>query len=226
MATILAITGDYNLADPQEYDVARGVLLGLAQDTQAEEATGFNPSGIGIGIDEVEEADEQTARGRGEASVFSDGDPKSNDGLTSTSKSSRSPSSVSARSSKTSTYDLPQSTHDNVFDGLGDDEKEQRLAAMFSSLKPIDVKLALRKTKGDASLAIDELLNLQWLEDSGERRKGIDGFEVADGESPARKKKGKKKKRSGAVVVSDPTGSSTTGLWEQADDADKDHEGE
>lgn len=160
----------------------------------AEEATGFNPSGLGV--DDVVDINAANSGIDVETTNVAESDVKSNSGLTTTTESSQSLSLGSAASSKTSTLETPILFHVSVFDGLSGDEKENQLSQMFKSLKPIDIKLTLKRLKGDASLAIDELLNLQWLEETGQRLKGIDGFYVPDGgTASSKKKKGKKKKR-------------------------------
>ncbi|KAI0602162.1 hypothetical protein F4775DRAFT_305533 [Biscogniauxia sp. FL1348] len=198
-ATILSITSDYNLKDAEEFAAARQVLLTISKDVEAEEATGFNPSGIGA--DNYLVGSNRSSQGAGRRS----GRTESNDGLTVTTESSRSESFVSARSSQTSSPVNPGIIHVDVFDGLSDEEKESQLVSMFVSLKPIDIKLTLQKCKGDASLAIDELLNLQWLEQTGQRPKGVNGFFVSDDDTaPSKKKKGKKKKAKIAKVATSP----------------------
>ncbi|KAI2468314.1 hypothetical protein F4781DRAFT_398349 [Annulohypoxylon bovei var. microspora] len=194
-ATILSISSDYNLEDPSEFAAARQVLLTISKDVVAEEATGFNPSGIGaegiVDINSSNQGDDAEAAGT------TNSDAKSVGGFTATSESSIPPSLVSSgSSSKASSRETPGLLHIDIFDGLSDDEKEQQLSEIFVSLKSIDIKLALQKSKGDASLAMDELLNLQWLEQTGQRPKGVDGFYVSDDDNifNKKKKKGKKKK--------------------------------
>ncbi|PHH89018.1 hypothetical protein CDD83_6765 [Cordyceps sp. RAO-2017] len=51
-ALIVAIANDYNLQEPSGYDAARATLQDLAQHVPSEEATGFNPSGIPLMLDE------------------------------------------------------------------------------------------------------------------------------------------------------------------------------
>ncbi|KAI1074174.1 hypothetical protein F5B20DRAFT_466433 [Whalleya microplaca] len=193
-AIILSICNDYDLTNPQEFAAARDVLLIISKDVEVEEATGFNPSGLGVNdlvdINPISQNDGVETAGAAE------GDLKSTDGFTTTTESSGPRSLMSIASSKTSTQENPGLLHVSVFDGLSDVEKEVQLGQMFTSLKLIDVKLALQKSKGDASLAIDELLNLQWLEQTGQRPKGVDGFYVSDNDVPnRRKKKGKKRKK-------------------------------
>ncbi|OTA62439.1 hypothetical protein K449DRAFT_382447 [Hypoxylon sp. EC38] len=194
--TILSISSDYNLGNPDEFSAVRQVLLAISKDVVAEEESGFNPSGLGvdgvININSSNQDDEAEGAGGTTSS-----DVKSVGGFTATTESSVPPSHVSSGSSKPSNHEPPVFLHVDIFDGLSDAEKERQLAEMFVSLKPIDVKLALQKSKGDANLAMDELLNLQWLEQTNQRPKGVDGFYVSDDDNAPNKKrkKGKKKKK-------------------------------
>lgn len=171
---------------------------------EAEEATGFNPSGFG---DHGFTDDLHSDAGAGSAAAYAiEGDLKSSDGLTTATgdSGSHSQSASSGASSKTSVPETPGIVHVNILDNLTVEEKERRLAAMFVCLKPIDVKLALKKNKGDADLAIDELLNLHLLEQTGQRPKGVDGFYVSDDDVPKAKKRARRKtkKISKAAYVS------------------------
>ncbi|KAI0469030.1 hypothetical protein F4859DRAFT_146467 [Xylaria cf. heliscus] len=198
-ATILSISSDYNLQKPEEFAAAREVLLAISENVEAEEATGFNPSGFG-GHDLVGISNSHDGAGS-EAISAREGDLKSTDGLTTTTETSHSRSVWSGSSAMASAKEIPGILHVSVLDGLTNEEKERRLAAMFVSLKPIDIKLTLQKTKGDADLAMDELLNLQWLEQTGQRPKGVDGFYVSDDDVPKAKKKGRRKTKKASKVA-------------------------
>ncbi|KAK7931455.1 smr domain-containing protein [Apiospora marii] len=214
--TILSICSDFHLNDPEQFQTAREILLSISRDVEAEEATGFNPSGIGadelVDINKLnlDDADETAA-------AVNESDVKSSDGLTTTTDSSQAQSLFSASSSKASTIDASETFRVGVFDGLRDAEKEEQLLSMFTSLKPVDVRLALKKTKGDASLAIDHLLNIEWLEQTGQRVKGVDGFYTPDETAPQRKRKGKKKKA--GVRASESKGSSPSSPVDSEDGA-------
>ncbi|KAI1129356.1 hypothetical protein F5Y10DRAFT_238420 [Nemania abortiva] len=199
--TILSISSDYDLHNPQEFAAAREVLLAISMDVVAEEATGFNPSGFGGNdLASLSLSDE----GAGSETMRAiEGDLRGSDGLTNTTEGSRSQSRsvLSGASSKTSVPEIPGIVHVSTLDNLTTEEKESRLAAMFVCLKPIDIKLTLQKTKGDADLAMDELLNLQLLEQTGQRPKGVDGFYVSDDDAPKVKKKGRKKMKRALKVV-------------------------
>ncbi|KAI0973252.1 hypothetical protein F4678DRAFT_426194 [Xylaria arbuscula] len=183
-ATILSISNDYDLGNPKEFTAAREVLLAISKDVAAEEATGFNPTGFG---------------GHGSTGPESvpEGDLKSNDGLTTTTDTWSSHSrnnTMSSSPSQTSEREIPGIIHVSALDDLTNQEKLSRLAAMFVSLKQIDIRMALQKAKGDANLAMDELLSLQLLEQAGERPKGVDGFYVSDDDASMSRKKARKKK--------------------------------
>ncbi|KAI1177999.1 hypothetical protein F4777DRAFT_576550 [Nemania sp. FL0916] len=203
-STILSICSDYDLENPQDLAAALEVLKLISADVEAEEATGFNPSGFG-GNDVAETALSNRGADHGATTRATDADHKSSDAVTTTTEGSRSRSHsqsiFSGASSKTSVAESPGIVHVDIFDNLTDEEKERRLAAMFVCLKPIDIKLTLRKTNGDANLAMDELLNLQLLEQTGQRPKGIDGFYISDDDQPKVKKKGHRKKQAARAAV-------------------------
>ena len=213
----MSICSDFHLNDPEQFQLAREILLSISRDVEAEEATGFNPSGIGA--DELVDINKLNLDDADEAAAAVVGsDVKSSDGLTTTTESSQTQSLFSASSSKASTSDALETFRVGVFDGLKDSEKEEQLLSMFTSLKPVDVRLALKKNKGDASLAIDHLLNIEWLEQTGQRIKGVDGFYTPDETAPQRKRKGKKKKANSrtpgakSASPSSPTSSGEGGL--------------
>lgn len=201
---ILSISSDYNLQNTQEFSAAREVLLAISKDVETEEATGFNPSGFGG--DSVADLSASNRGDDAEDTGATGSDMKSAGGFTTTTESSVPPSLSSSGSSTTASGDTPDLVHVGIFDGLSDGEKEKNLSEMFVELKPIDIKKALEKSKGDASLAMDELLNLQWLEHTGQRPKGIDGFFVDESHSPNKKKRRKKKGKAAKVPSLKPPG--------------------
>jgi hypothetical protein len=95
------------------------------------------------------------------------------------------------------TEELTESVFTSQLDGLGDEEKEKALMGIFPILKSYDVKHALEKNKGNASLAIDQLMNESFLEENGIRHKGIDAFYGSDMPPRQRKGKGKGRNRKG-----------------------------
>jgi hypothetical protein len=78
---------------------------------------------------------------------------------------------------------------------LSEDDMLEQLNGIFVQLKAHDIKFALRRAKGDFQKAVDDLLNIQMLEDEGERPKGIDAFFRPDDDDVPKNGKGKKKAR-------------------------------
>lgn len=76
---------------------------------------------------------------------------------------------------------------------------------MFCDLKPYDVKYALTKNNGDFQPALDDLLNLQYLQATGQQSKGIDGFFTGDDDAPSKSKRKKKGKGRGVLQASKNT---------------------
>ncbi|KAI1370000.1 hypothetical protein F5Y08DRAFT_291947 [Xylaria arbuscula] len=216
--TILSIANDYDLTDTRKFAAARETLLSISEYAPAEEATGFNPSGS-KGCDLP-------------SSEATESDHKSNDGLATNTEASSSRSrsrslshNASSRpSSPTSESEAPSAIHVRTFDQLEPTEKLSQLAAIFVSLRRIDISMALRKAKGDADLAMDELLNLQHLEQTGDRPKGVDGFYKSDNDAPLSKKQGRKKKKKGSKAAASKRANTATPSEEPShddvDDAD------
>lgn len=179
---IVAIANDHRLTDKTEYESAQNILKDLAKDVPAEEATGFNPSGFL----EVEDSSQDTKEESGKASTALTM-PRS---LTNAGDSS---SAGQAALEPDQSWSIPQLTS---FNNDTEEGKLQQLTAMFCDLKPYDIKYALTKNNGDFQPALDDLLNLQYLQATGQQSKGIDGFFTGDDETshkPKRKKKGKGK---------------------------------
>lgn len=78
-------------------------------------------------------------------------------------------------------------------ESLDDASKEAVLIETFPGIRPFDIKWTLSKCKGKAALAIDELLNQVFLEDTGRRHQGIEAF--SESELPPRPRKGRGKKK-------------------------------
>lgn len=218
-ATILSICSDYDLADARGFADAKAVLVAISQTVEIEEATGFNPSGIGadsvvditkLNLDSGDETPSPAAP---------DSDLRSNDGQTTTTESSQSQSLFSA-SSKNSAQESDVA-YGAIFDDLSEEQKETQLLNMFTTLKPVDIKLTLKKAKGDADLAISELLNLALLEESGERVKGVDAFYVADDAGTSTKKRKGKKRKKPAFRSPEPKSPVPTDAPEDLDKVDE-----
>jgi hypothetical protein len=87
-----------------------------------------------------------------------------------------------------------ETPYTSKLDGLDDHGKERTLIAIFPALSPFDVRWTLKKYKGDADRAIDELMTQSFLEESGSRQRGIEAFSGKGVASRPRKGKSKKKR--------------------------------
>lgn len=107
---------------------------------------------------------------------------------------------------------ISNDTYNAQLEGLDNASKEAVLVETFPGLKPFDIKWTLNKCKGNAGLAIDELLHQVFLEENGERQKGIEAFSESDLPERPRKGKGKGKKKRSRLISesSSDLGSETT----------------
>ncbi|GAB0136099.1 hypothetical protein EsDP_00004416 [Epichloe bromicola] len=191
-ALIVAIAGDFNLHDPSAYKEARSTLEGLAQSVPSEEASGFNPSGI---LQAAEEADHRSP-------------PPELAGTSTTSTSHSTSQAYATNKSSTDTSScvpdfpgrVPRLTY---FNKDSQEDKVLVLQNMFAELKPYDIEYALKKADGDFQVALDDLLNIQYLQSTGQQMKGVDGFFVADSATKSNKRKKKKKKKGKRIISSD-----------------------
>lgn len=185
-ALIVAIANDYNLADSSSYKDAQATLEGLAQNVPTEEATGFNPSGI-----------PQTPEGENNAI---------NDERTVTSTNSASHRTSQVQATDKSSTDSSSFVADSPglvpcltsFNKNSEEDNILMLQGMFAELKGYDIRFALKKAKGDFQTALDDLLNVQYLQSTGQQLKGVDGFFVEETAS-----KGKRKKKGARVGTPD-----------------------
>ncbi|OAA51615.1 Smr domain protein [Metarhizium rileyi] len=190
-ALIRAIAGDYNLRISSAYTQAHATLQDLAQSVPSEEASGFNPSGVPFGPEE-------------EAQTGQDGPT-----ATSTTSASRLTSQAPATdksSTDNSSCVLDSLSHVPQLTTFNKDSEECKLLllqSMFVDLKEYDVQYALKKANGDFQNALDDLLNVQYLQSTGQQIKGIDGFFEPERSSA----KGKRKKK-GKKTAADPDQSS------------------
>ncbi|RSL97244.1 hypothetical protein CEP52_010991 [Fusarium oligoseptatum] len=176
-ALVVAIASDHDLKQKTQYEAAKAILDGLAQDVTAEEATGFNPSGISNVVEDPNEETSTTETGSQQASRARDTDTSVSDVTSSTASTA---------------YSIPRLTSFN------DDSEENKvllLQGMFSELKEFDIKHSLKKANGDFQTALDDLLNIQYLKSTGQEQKGVEGFfrpEASVGKKRKNRKKGKK----------------------------------
>lgn len=176
---VIAIASELDLDDSNQLDEVRGMLQSLAQNVLFEEASGFNASGV----PDTASCIDGGAEARDSSTNTSDGLNLRDSDSSGTRLTSPPPSEPE--------YDVPRI---KTFDGDSDQEKILQLQEMFSDLKPLDVSFALKKAQGDFQTALETLLNIQFLESTGERPKGIDGFFQPERPSGKRKGKGRKRK--------------------------------
>ncbi|PMD35270.1 hypothetical protein L207DRAFT_495512 [Hyaloscypha variabilis F] len=203
-SAVLAILSDYNLSNPAELEAARQLLRALSSDVATEEATGFDPSGssrpnlltsdLGSGREDDESV---SARSQQAWRSETDGTSLSQElsaldleGL-----------EFSDSGGATSRDESPEKPLNSELDGLDERGKEAALVSIFPALKPFDIKWTLKKCKGDAGLAIDELMTQSFLEESGSRHRGIEAF--YDNGLSSRQRKAKGKKRRGRTTKED-----------------------
>ncbi|KAF4595773.1 Smr domain protein [Ophiocordyceps camponoti-floridani] len=177
-ALIGAIASDYDLTDPAAFDAAHSLLQRLARNVPSEEATGFNPSGIPIIADEI---------GAGSTVSASLSRPTSQTVATDLSSAE----TASSAAGEPVVTVIPRITS---YDDDSDESKTRLLRSMFTELKEYDVEYSLKKAKGDFQSALDDLLDIQYLQSTGQQLKGIDGF-FDDGNATVSSKKKRKKKK-------------------------------
>lgn len=196
-ALVVAIVSDYELTKDSEYESAKTILEGLAKDVSSEEATGFNPSGMG-------ESPEETT-----------------DGL-STTETSNSQHPSRANDTDTTTSDLTPSSSGGLYsmpvlDTFDEDSEESKILSlqnMFTELKEYDIKNSLKQANGDFQTALDNLLNIQYLKSTGQQPMGIDGFFRPEDEFTEVSKKKRRNRKKGkrpltADDLSSPTGATS-----------------
>jgi hypothetical protein len=208
---VLAILSDFELKDPDQLNIAKETLEILKATVPDDEASGFDASGASgphILIDGLEEAEDNESRS---------GSGQSAPGWTSQTDATSLSHEMSSldlegleftpNTVSTPTEESPDTSYTSQLDDLGEEEKETALMGIFPTLKPFDVKWTLKKYKGNASLAIDELMNESFLEENGIRHKGIDAFSESDILQRPHKGKAKGKKKKGRMTEDDFTGS-------------------
>lgn len=176
----MAIANDHDLTQPEEYQLAHSTLQSLSQDVVLEESTGFNPSGI------LPDARHYINAGHDDRSAsVSSASQHSSEGP----KASSSGTDASSAAADGADF-IPRLTS---FNNDSYETKILNLQSMFSELKEYDIKHALKQAHGDFQNALEILLQVQYLQSIGQRKKGIDGF-FDDGMESSHKRKGKKLK--------------------------------
>lgn len=183
-ALIVAIAGDHDLRKASEYNAAKATLDGLSQHVPAEEASGFNPSGV------LEFGDNSSHSTRASFATATSAQ-ESQSRLQATDSSST--VSHAPSDALNSNQAIPLLT---VFNNDSEDGKIQELQIMFPELKRYDLSYALKKAEGIFQAALDDLLNVQYLQATGQQTKGVDGFfnEGQPTNAKGKRRKGKKSK--------------------------------
>lgn len=163
---IRAIASDHDI--PTSYNQIRNLLLQLAETAPAEEATGFDPSGLSSLPDL--------------AGLRFDDATTEDTGLVSQSSTTE----VTVASSSDLSDGLEPSRFSHKAD-LSEDEQIAGLQMIFSNFREHTIKFVLRQAGGDIERAFDELLNRQFLAENGELAKGVEGFYEPDKEPRPKK---------------------------------------
>lgn len=164
----------------QDYDEVHGILTSLAQDVPNEEAPISDTASVPSS--ENPTASKQPSPGVDELSSLEWADSMEPSQTTLDSARQLSDSSNDDwelyLTERFADLEVPEDVNVSKLD---EDGKVAELKSMFAGLKELDLKLTLRKCKGDFAKAADELLFLQCLEDNGWRHKGIEGAFRGDG---------------------------------------------
>lgn len=224
-ALYLAIISEYDLSSGSGLQAAKDTLNSLAEGFKFEEASGFDPSASSGGgfllPEDSSQARSESGLSAPEWSSTTDSTSISQ-GLSALELGSAEASPTRGTRGKEPSKEKAESAHNAQWEALETAAKEALLMETFPTAKPFDIKWTLKKCNGDASLAIDELLNQSFLDQSGGRHKGIEAFSESDIAQKPRKSKGKKK-RSKITALSDhtedtPTSLETSTKWNRAKD--------
>jgi hypothetical protein len=170
---ILAIADERNVE--KEYDDIKSILSSLADTARAEQLTGFDPSGLGCWAEtEAQGSDDIATAGNG--------------------LSTENGTTVSEYSDG----DVPKFTHRL---DIGEAEKIENLQLIFPNFKEHTIKFVLKQNGGDLERAFDHLLDRQFLEESGELPRGLDGFYAPDGAPQKGRGPGRNRTRKGKAKL-------------------------
>ncbi len=219
-ATLLAITSDYNLDDESELEGVRQILDAIAASAEFEEATGFDPSGSS-GAAAPEAAADAHVNDAGENTTRSERNSSSETDLTWTTDSVFALSlghddETMSMSTEAREREAETDQHIRELQPLGKKEKEAVLVDMFPGLKEFDIQWALKRHGDDMPKTVEDLLNQTFLEETGGRHRGIEGFSE---NGDTKKSKKSRKSRSQAACeslngFSDVTPTPTASAWE------------
>jgi hypothetical protein len=170
---ILAIVDERDIE--KEYGDIRIILDTLADTARAEQLTGFDPSGLGCWAEtEALVSDEAATTGNGVSTENATTLSEYSDG------------------------DIPKFTHRL---DIGEAEKTENLQLIFPNFKEHTIKFVLKQNGGDLERAFDHLLDRQFLEESGELPRGVDGFYTPDGAPQKGRGPGRNRTRKGKAKL-------------------------
>lgn len=237
-ATFLAIVSDYNLSSPTDRAEVCELLDMLASTAEVEEMTGFDPSGssgpaaTGQLNDANDKSDKSDSR---DGSMPPPAARSASRGQCSTvesefySLSTTEHSSVTNSVANLSLVDDEETTsqrleyternaeadaHIAELDTMTTEDKEAMLIEMFRGLKKFDIEWTLKKYDGDFGRCVEELLNQTFLEETGGRHKGIEGFSGSSNKTA--QKKANRRGRNGRSTMGTETSEDTIREWSDA----------
>ncbi|KAI9759260.1 MAG: hypothetical protein M4579_002469 [Chaenotheca gracillima] len=208
-ALFFAIVSDYDLANPESSAQLRVTLEALKESASVEEETGFDPSGSSGAAQESSDGSpgfEVETSPSDRADSYHAGEERSTSRGTDSTSVSRSLSRLGledgASSSDVEGVDKSTPIFGQDLDLLDVAGKRELLREMFPKLMEFTIDHTLAKCHEDYGRAVEELLNLVFLEEfeeRGEERvllKGVDGFAQGLGsDSRGRKKNSRKQKQ-------------------------------
>lgn len=90
-----------------------------------------------------------------------------------------------------------------TFNNESEEDKVLQLQCLFPELKEYDIKHSLKRANGDFQAALDDLLNIQYLQSTGQQLKGVEGFFQPDEEIGKKKRNKRKGKSSVSSLITD-----------------------
>lgn len=192
-ALFQALVFDYDVSQEADVEALRTVLESLKLSAQDEASMVFDPSGTS-GLSEGQWS--QSASDKELSMALHSGQSTLGTETDSTSMTELSHSLEGLDLSSSFASANAMSEHAANWSDLTEDRKSEILKEMFPSIKPIDVRYAVKTAGDNYSQAVEDLLNKVFLyddvNDRGEHtfKRGIEGFTEPTGRS-RRKKKGK-----------------------------------
>lgn len=141
-----------------QFDEARGILEALSKDAVAEDAIAFNPVGLDGHADDLGRTDSSNSASG--SKLFTDFSGRTDYDYS------------DVLSEQFDSLEMPDDVNVSTLD---EDGKIAELKTMFPLLRELDLRFTLKKAAGDFTIACEELLSTQYLEENGLRPKGIEG---------------------------------------------------